>query len=71
MSYLAVEEEADQVRLPDLVYSLLIDKHLDESSSTALTISEFFDGFSPLYTTSRLIKPLIKSARFRFSYILS
>ncbi len=62
MSHLPVEEEVNQVRLPDVVYSLLIDKHLDESSCTALVISEVYDGFSPLYTTSRSINTLIKSA---------
>jgi len=62
MSHLSVEETTDQVRFPDVVYSLLIDKHLDDSSCTALAMSEACDGFSPLYTTSRLIKTIIKSA---------
>jgi len=62
MSHLPVEEEADQIRLPDVVYSLLIDKYLVDSSCTALAISEVYDGFSPLYTTSRSINTLIKSA---------
>jgi len=44
---------ADGVPLRHVVYDLLIDKHLDESSSTALAISEYYDGFSSVYTTSR------------------
>jgi len=53
---LAVEKAAgnvDGVRLRHVVYDLLIDKYLDASSSTALAISEVYDGFSSMYTTSR------------------
>ena len=53
---LPVEKAAgnvDGVRLRHVVYDLLIDKYLDESSCSALAISEVYDGFSSQYTTSR------------------
>jgi len=42
-----------EVRLRHVVYDILIDKYLEDSSSTALAISEKYDGFSSVYTTSR------------------
>ena len=43
----------NEVRLRHVVYDILIDKYLEDSSSTALAISEKCDGFSSVYTTSR------------------
>ena len=48
-----VAGNVDGVGLRHVVYDLLIDKHLDESSCTALAISEKYDGFSSQYTMSR------------------
>ena len=40
-------------RLPKELYSLLIDKYFDQSSCVAIALSGGFDGFSPVYTSSR------------------
>ena len=48
------DEKVAGYAVPNLVYSLLIDKYLDEPSRTSLAISEVLDGFSPLYSMSRL-----------------
>ena len=51
---LPVEKGVSAIRLTNVVDSLLIDKYLEEASSTALAISEAFDGFySSVYKTSR------------------
>ena len=51
---LPVKKAVSSIRLSYLVDSLMINKYLDDASSTALAISEAFDGFSSLYNTSRL-----------------
>lgn len=65
------DEKVAGYAVPNLVYSLLIDKYLDEPSCTSLAISEVLDGFSPLYSMSRLY--LIHSVyyQFKFSHIFS
>ncbi len=48
-------EKMDGVRLPDVIYSLLIEKYFDQTSSAALSLAGAFDGFSPLYNISRFV----------------
>ena len=48
-----VASNVDEVQLRHVVYDILIDKYLDDSSSTALAISEKCDGFSSVYSMSR------------------
>ena len=50
---LPVKKGVSAIRLTNVVDSLLVDKYLEEASSTALAISEAFDGFSSVYKTSR------------------
>ena len=45
--------EMDEMRKPDTIYSLLIEKYFDQASSAALGHYGAFDGFSPLYNSSR------------------
>ena len=42
------------IPLPKVVHSLLIEKYFDHASSAAVAESGAFDGFSPVYKTSRL-----------------
>ncbi len=50
----SVCEKMDGVRLPDVVYSLLIEKYFDQASCAAVAQSGTLDGFSSLYNASRL-----------------
>ena len=45
--------EMDEMQLPDTIYSLLIEKYFDQASSAGLGHYGAFDGFSPLYNSSR------------------
>ena len=45
--------EKKEMRMPDAIYSLLIEKYFDQASSAALGLSGAFDEFSPLYNSSR------------------
>jgi len=45
--------EMDEMQMPDTIYSLLIEKYFDRASSAAFGHYGAFDGFSPLYNSSR------------------
>ena len=47
-------ERMEGVQLPDVVYSLLIEKYFNQASCAAVAESGALDGFSPIYKTSRL-----------------
>ena len=49
-----LSEMTEGIRLPDVIYSLLIEEYFDQPSCAALAMAGTFDGFSPLYNISRL-----------------
>jgi len=46
----------DGMRIPDTIYSLLIEKYFDQADcATALAGCGTLDGFAPLYYSSRFV----------------
>lgn len=47
------DDSIEGIPLPDVVCSLLIEKHFDQSSCVAIALSGAFHGFSSSYSSSR------------------
>jgi len=49
----------DEMKSPETIYSLLIEKYFDQAECAAFSQSGTFDGFSPLYYSSRFVLYII------------